>query len=354
MMKMKERVQVVSAEQHDGDTEYKRQLLPTLANSRIIKLTTQMSYRLDQGNSACIYQIGVEDDGSHSLLDPASMEETLQVLGRIARSLNSVIMEIKWIQGLPPNEVVYDMHEDIASENKEEKLEDPVIISLSAPRKLKKDLPTRCEVFIRRIETHLLEDVMTEKNASQNTNETTTKSSIEETLSINNIRIAVVGNVDAGKSTLIGTLRTSQLDDGRGSSRISIMKHRHEIETGRTSTATSHILGFHEDGALIKGRDTLRHNRLKSEDEIVKESNKLITLMDLAGHEKYLKTTIHGVASGFADYALILINARHPPTHMTHHHLNLCCSYGIPVICIFTKIDDCPAHQYQNCREVSI
>jgi GTPase len=47
----------------------------------------------------------------------------------------------------------------------------------------------------------------------------------------------MVGQVDNP-----GTLTTSSLDDGRGKSRTSIMKHRHEIESGRTSTAshTSH------------------------------------------------------------------------------------------------------------------
>jgi GTPase len=73
--------------------------------------------------------------------------------------------------------------------------------------------------------------------------------------------------------------------------------------------------------------------------------------MDLAGHEKYLKTTIHGVSSGFADHALILVNARHPPTHMTQHHLNLCCSFGIPVIIVFTKIDGCPEHAFKVSKE---
>lgn len=168
--------------------------------------------------------------------------------------------------------------------------------------------------------------------------------SLEETLSSRNIRVAVVGNVDAGKSTLIGTLVSSFLDDGRGSSRTSIMKHRHEIESGRTSTATSHLLGFRHSGEPISGRDKVRANRMKSEDEIARESYRIITLMDLAGHEKYLKTTIHGVSSGMADYGLILVNSRHPPTHMTQHHLNLCCSFGIPVIVVFTKVDGCPDH----------
>ena len=30
--------------------------------------------------------------------------------------------------------------------------------------------------------------------------------------------------------------------------------------------------------------------------DIVNESSKIITFTDLAGHEKYLKTTIHGIS----------------------------------------------------------
>lgn len=51
-----------------------------------------------------------------------------------------------------------------------------------------------------------------------------------------------------------------------------------------------------------------------------------------------------------ADYALILVNSRHPPTHMTHHHLNLCVSFGIHVIIIFTKIDGCPDHAFKTSK----
>eukprot|EP00568_Trieres_chinensis_P002659 CAMPEP_0183304390 /NCGR_PEP_ID=MMETSP0160_2-20130417/9489_1 /TAXON_ID=2839 ORGANISM="Odontella Sinensis, Strain Grunow 1884" /NCGR_SAMPLE_ID=MMETSP0160_2 /ASSEMBLY_ACC=CAM_ASM_000250 /LENGTH=737 /DNA_ID=CAMNT_0025467431 /DNA_START=67 /DNA_END=2280 /DNA_ORIENTATION=- len=176
--------------------------------------------------------------------------------------------------------------------------------------------------------------------------------SVSETLSKNNIRIAVVGNVDAGKSTLIGSLTTSTLDDGRGRCRTSIMKHRHEIESGRTSTATTHLLGFRHTGETISGKDKLRNpGRRRSEDEIARESYRVATLIDLAGHEKYLKTTIHGVSSGMADYGLILVNSRHPPTHMTQHHLNLCCSFGIPVIVVFTKVDGCPEHAIKNSKQ---
>ena len=52
-----------------------------------------------------------------------------------------------------------------------------------------------------------------------------------------------------------------------------------------------------------------------------------------------------------ADYALILVNSRHPPTHMTHHHLNLCVSFGIHVIIVFTKVDGCPEHALKTSKE---
>jgi len=209
------------------------------------------------------------------------------------------------------------------------------------------------------------------------TSANTEQDQISDLMNRNNIRIAVVGNVDAGKSTLIGTLTTSALDDGRGRSRTCIMRHKHEIESGRTSTAQTHMLGFKPDGKTISGaffKDYLDNNEeidhhshgkkhhmtnaqevfsrnarlVKSEDEIAREANKIVTLMDLAGHEKYLKTTIHGVSSGMADYALILVNSRHPPNQMTKHHLNLCCSFNIPVIIVLTKVDGCPEHALKD------
>ena len=52
------------------------------------------------------------------------------------------------------------------------------------------------------------------------------------------LRVAVVGNVDAGKSTLVGVMTgpTSFLDDGRGLARSRVLRHKHEAESGRTSS----------------------------------------------------------------------------------------------------------------------
>lgn len=148
----------------------------------------------------------------------------------------------------------------------------------------------------------------------------------KETVPDCHLRVAVMGNVDAGKSSLIGVLKSGVLDDGRGSSRQLVMKHRHEIETGRTSDPITHNVGFDESGCSSPTR----------------EAHRVVTLLDVAGHDKYLKNTISGISQGMLDYALVLVNARQGPTHMTVHHINLVASIGIPVVVVLTKVDGCP------------
>jgi len=52
-----------------------------------------------------------------------------------------------------------------------------------------------------------------------------------------------------------------------------------------------------------------------------------------------------------ADYALVLVNAGQPPTHMTVHHLKLCRNMGIPVIILLTKSDQTPEHVFQSTKQ---
>lgn len=60
--------------------------------------------------------------------------------------------------------------------------------------------------------------------------------------------MAVVGNVDAGKSTLLGVLTHGELDNGRGYARQRLFRHKHEMESGRTSSVGNDILGFDSMG----------------------------------------------------------------------------------------------------------
>lgn len=131
------------------------------------------------------------------------------------------------------------------------------------------------------------------------------------------LKICVIGSVDAGKSSLISVLVYKNLDDGRGFARKKIFRHPHEKESGRTSAISSHHL---------------------------KKTHGVVTFVDLAGHEKYLKTTITGLSSSFADYALVTIGANMGVLRMTKEHLGIALALKIPIIVVITKIDLAPTH----------
>ena len=154
---------------------------------------------------------------------------------------------------------------------------------------------------------------------------------------------------------MIGTLKSGTLDNGRGQSRLLIAKHRHEIDTGRTSTMSTHLIGYDEDGRIVQSlivpNSTNARVQLKSDADMAVEAASLVSLVDLAGHEKYLKTTIHGISSGMIDYALVLVNANHGPNHMTRHHISLAVAFGIPMIVVLTKTDSCPKHAFKRTKE---
>ena len=52
-------------EKEDGKIEYKLELI-NKTMSRVENLATQMRYRCNEEGSECIYNIGVEDDGTMS------------------------------------------------------------------------------------------------------------------------------------------------------------------------------------------------------------------------------------------------------------------------------------------------
>lgn len=151
------------------------------------------------------------------------------------------------------------------------------------------------------------------------------------------IKVAVAGSVDSGKSTTMGILTNGVLDDGRGSARMSIFNYKHEIKSGRTSSIAHHILGFD-----VKGNITNYSKFGKpSWPDIVSKSQKIISFLDLCGHEKYLKTTISGLASSHPDLCLILVGANMGINRITREHISLCVTLNIPFAVIITKIDIC-------------
>lgn len=64
------------------------------------------------------------------------------------------------------------------------------------------------------------------------------------------LRVAVLGTVNSGKSSLVGVCTHGELDNGRGRARLNLFRHLHEIQTGRTSSITHEILGFNNSGEV--------------------------------------------------------------------------------------------------------
>ncbi|XP_046649779.1 GTP-binding protein 1-like isoform X2 [Daphnia pulicaria] len=158
------------------------------------------------------------------------------------------------------------------------------------------------------------------------------------------IRVAVVGNVDAGKSTLLGVLTHGDLDNGRGLARQKLFRHKHEIETGRTSSVGNDILGFDSSGNVVNEPDHGTLDWVK----ICSKATKVVTFIDLAGHEKYLKTTVFGMTGHVPDFTMLMVGANAGIVGMTKEHLGLALALNVPVFVVVTKVDMCPANVLQD------
>ncbi|XP_072022413.1 GTP-binding protein 1-like [Amphiura filiformis] len=160
------------------------------------------------------------------------------------------------------------------------------------------------------------------------------------------VRVAVVGNVDAGKSTLLGVLTHGELDNGRGFARQKLFRHKHEMESGRTSSVGNDILGFDSMGNVVNKADN--HGGGLDWLRICETSSKVITFIDLAGHEKYLKTTVFGMTGHAPDFGMLMVGSNAGIIGMTKEHLGLALALSVPVFVVVTKIDMCPPNVLQE------
>lgn len=160
----------------------------------------------------------------------------------------------------------------------------------------------------------------------------------DPSLQTNDVRVAMIGNVDSGKSTLIGVLCNAALDDGRGLARSAVLKHRHEQDNGRTSAVTVEIMGYKGDTQVIP---SARSHEARWR-EVMSKSDRSLSLIDLCGHEKYLKTTLFGLTGMMPDYALLVVGSNMGVQVMTREHISLATALRLPLMVVVTKVDLCP------------
>ncbi|KAI0092948.1 GTP-binding protein 1 [Irpex rosettiformis] len=165
------------------------------------------------------------------------------------------------------------------------------------------------------------------------------------------VRCAVVGNVDSGKSTTLGVLTRGALDDGRGRARVSLFRHKHEIESGRTSSVGMEILGFGPSGdpilpsaASSNDVEAIRHEKMSWENISI-QAAKIISFIDLAGHERYLKTTLYGLTSGAPSCVILIVGGNAGLIGMSKEHLAIALALSVPVVVCITKIDMTPPNK---------
>eukprot|EP00927_Polykrikos_kofoidii_P012310 TRINITY_DN15304_c0_g1_i1.p1 TRINITY_DN15304_c0_g1~~TRINITY_DN15304_c0_g1_i1.p1 ORF type:complete len:552 (+),score=106.82 TRINITY_DN15304_c0_g1_i1:74-1657(+) len=169
---------------------------------------------------------------------------------------------------------------------------------------------------------------------------------------LKDIKVATIGNVDSGKSTLVGVLTKGILDDGRGKARSRVFNFSHEAANGRTSSVAQEIMGFDGDGEqVVSDRPTAATATSKNNawQHIVSNSQRVVTFIDLCGHEKYLKTTIFGLIGLCPDYALIVVNANAGFQKMSREHLGIALALRIPITIVVTKVDIAPQNVYEEC-----
>lgn len=261
-------------EVEQGNVEYKLKLIDP-SPTRFEHLVTQMKWRLQEGLGEAIYQIGVEDNGSLSGLSEDEIHKSIETLRSMAQRLGASITIIR-------------MRNIESPENQQ--------IKKSA------------EVLVRKV---------------------------PEDSQFIDMRIAVLGNIDCGKSTLISLLTHGELDNGRGKARLNLFKHLHEIQSGHTSSINKAIMGFNNLG------EVQNFGNCRSFDEICENSSKILTFIDLAGHQKYMKTTIFGLTGYAPDFACLVINASNGIVGTTKEHLGFSLALEVPVFVVINKIDAC-------------
>jgi len=149
------------------------------------------------------------------------------------------------------------------------------------------------------------------------------------------LMVPVLGNVDSGKSSLISVLCSGMLDDGNGLAMTRVARFLHEIKMRRTSSISTHLLGYSGDGGVVN------YNLLAPLDEagVFLHSAKVVSFVDLGGHERYLRTTLKGVMGRAPDYVVLIVGANAGIVGTTREHLGVAVALRIPVFVVVTKVD---------------
>jgi GTPase len=179
------------------------------------------------------------------------------------------------------------------------------------------------------------------------------------------LRVTLTGPTTSGKSSLLGTLSTATLDNGRGKSRLSLLKHRHELVSGLTSSVAQEVIGYKASSDPLNAANVINYaaGNVTSWTDIHASSQggRLVFVSDSAGHPRYRRTTVRGLVGWAPHWTLLCIAAddgENAPSgaggtssareilgvagagvDLAQAHLDLCLKLEQPLAIVITKLD---------------
>ncbi|KAK3054888.1 hypothetical protein LTR09_004046 [Extremus antarcticus] len=303
----------------------------------------KLLHGLEESQGA-LYEIGVSDDGTLVGLADDEMEESLNNLRAMAACLGCVVEVLR-------KEHVGDC----------EWVEDAV--DREARRVQRTGLLSVVEAFVKPYLRPGSSSPSPEAMHEPGSEKYTTSSDHHPSPATEQLRVTMTGATMSGKSTLLGTLTTSTLDNGRGKSRLSMLKHRHEITSGVTSSVTQELIGFRDtsDGNLEVLNYAVENTASWIDVHVAAHGNRLVFISDSAGHPRYRRTTVRGLVGWAPHWTLLCIPADDvedtagklgstqtsqlnigaivPDMDLSGAQLDLCLRLNLPMVIVVTKLD---------------
>ncbi|KAL1628473.1 hypothetical protein SLS56_005924 [Neofusicoccum ribis] len=291
-------------------------------------------------SKGALYEIGVADDGTFVGLVEDEMEESLTNLRAMAASLGCTVKVLRMI---PVGECAWaDEIDETVHAGKLWVAEAFVKPDVTASQD--SGLPAQLDHVAQPLSRIDLDDSL---HASEQ------------------LRVSLTGATMSGKSSLLGSLSTATLDNGRGKSRLSLLKHRHEIASGMTSSVTQELIGYTDSSDGSGNADVINFasGNVDSWNDIhaACQSGRLVFLSDSAGHPRYRRTTVRGLMGWAPHWTLLcvpadndedtsgkvgstpsseeVLGAAAADVDLSEAHLELCLKLELPLIVVVTKLD---------------
>lgn len=296
-------------------------------------------------SKGALYEIGVSDDGTLVGLPSDEMEESLLTLRVMAASLGCVVEvtrrqcvgECRWAEKSPPTRNGDTAREPVTRQDKLY-----VVEAFVKPSPGIEDQPADTVDRTTSVSPGQAADVEASSNTEQ-------------------LRVTLTGPTDGGKSTLLGTLCTGIFDNGSGRSRTFLLRHRHELTSGMTTSVSQMLVGYKNNGHDENLIYSFSDRNIDSWEGIhdLSRDGRLVFVSDSAGHLRFRRTILRGLV-GWAPHWTILclaatdgdVKGKSTPTssqdeadspmvevNQTKAYLDLCLKLRMPLVIVITKLD---------------